>query len=145
MSYPHIDTGDHVIGVNASKVFLTSARGKKIAYSHTGYRVPAPAVLNDVMATTTRRPSAGGPGMCPGHAGSLDAEEVKVSAGPTHPQDAQMPRRGASDGCRRPPALVVRIIVPKAPQQSTGVAKEASPAFAYARHRKITSQAPRED
>src|SRR6187455_3391874 len=35
---PHIDTGDHVIIVNADKVVLTSDKAdKKIAYRHSGY------------------------------------------------------------------------------------------------------------
>ena len=38
MFAPHLDTGDHVIVVNASKVVLTSGKeAKKIAYRHTGY------------------------------------------------------------------------------------------------------------
>lgn len=35
---PHIDTGDHVVIVNAGKVKLTGRkRGKKVYYYHTGY------------------------------------------------------------------------------------------------------------
>ena len=35
---PHIDTGDHVIVVNAAKVVLTANKGsQKIAYHHSGY------------------------------------------------------------------------------------------------------------
>jgi large subunit ribosomal protein L13 len=35
---PHIDTGDHVIIINADKVVLTSGKAeKKMVYRHTGY------------------------------------------------------------------------------------------------------------
>ena len=35
---PHIDTGDHVIVINADKVVLTSAKAeKKMVYNHSGY------------------------------------------------------------------------------------------------------------
>src|SRR5262245_60484920 len=35
---PHLDTGDHVIIVNADKVVLTSDKGdRKIVYRHSGY------------------------------------------------------------------------------------------------------------
>src|SRR5207253_6948330 len=35
---PHVDTGDHVIVVNASKVVLTAGKAaKKVAYRHSGY------------------------------------------------------------------------------------------------------------
>jgi len=38
MFAPHMDTGDHVIVVNAGKVVLTGGKeGKKIAYHHSGY------------------------------------------------------------------------------------------------------------
>ena len=35
---PHVDTGDHVIVINAAKVILTSNKaGDKLAYRHSGY------------------------------------------------------------------------------------------------------------
>ena len=35
---PHVDTGDHVVVVNASKVVLTSQKAEtKVAYRHSGY------------------------------------------------------------------------------------------------------------
>src|SRR5438067_11127971 len=35
---PHLDTGDHVIVVNAAKIVLTADKaGKKLAYRHSGY------------------------------------------------------------------------------------------------------------
>src|SRR5919108_4357498 len=38
MFAPHMDTGDHVIVVNADKVELTGEKaGKKVAYRHSGF------------------------------------------------------------------------------------------------------------
>ncbi len=37
---PHIDTGDHVIIVNADKVVMTSGKeGRQMVYRHSGYQV----------------------------------------------------------------------------------------------------------
>ena len=42
---PHIDTGDHVIVINADKVVLTSGKAeRKIVYRHTGF----PAALSPI-------------------------------------------------------------------------------------------------
>ena len=95
MFAPHLDTGDHVIVVNASKVVLTSGKeGKKIAYRHSGY----PGGLKqrsytDVMANdpdeAVRKAVRG---MLPkGPLGRLMLKKLKVYAGPTHPHAAQLP------------------------------------------------------
>src|ERR1043165_6109519 len=35
---PHMDTGDHVIVINAAKIVLTAGKAeKKVAYRHSGY------------------------------------------------------------------------------------------------------------
>ena len=35
---PHVDTGDHVVVINAAKVILTSGKADdKMAYRHSGY------------------------------------------------------------------------------------------------------------
>ena len=92
---PHLDTGDHVIVVNAAKVVLTSGKeAKKIAYRHSGY----PGGLKQVRYTDLL---AGDPeevvrravrGMLPkGPLGRLMLKKLKVYAGPTHPHAAQMP------------------------------------------------------
>ena len=58
---PHLDTGDHVIVVNAAKVVMTAGKAdKKIHYRHSGY----PGGLSvrtyaDLLANSPRRPSAG--------------------------------------------------------------------------------------
>jgi large subunit ribosomal protein L13 len=90
---PHIDTGDHVIVVNAAKVVLTSGKeAKKVAYRHTGY----PGGLRqrsytDVMANNPEdavRKAVRG--MLPkGPLGRLMLKKLKVYAGPEHPHQAQ--------------------------------------------------------
>ena len=92
---PHMDTGDHVIIVNAAKVVLTSGKaGKKDVVRHSGYpgglktttyadllvRKPEEAVRNSVR------------GMLPkGPLGRQMIRKLKVYAGPEHPHASQMP------------------------------------------------------
>ena len=95
MFSPHIDTGDHVIIVNADKVVLTSDKSaKKMVYRHSGYpggikeqtyadflaQKPAEAVRKSVT------------GMLPhNRLGRQMATKLKVYAGPVHPHAAQGP------------------------------------------------------
>ena len=92
---PHLDTGDHVIVVNAAKVVLTSDKAdKKIAYRHSGY----PGGLRE---TRYRDFMAAKPeevvrkavkGMLPkNRLGRSMISKLKVYAGPTHPHSAQHP------------------------------------------------------
>jgi large subunit ribosomal protein L13 len=92
---PHIDTGDHVIIVNADKVVLTSGKAdKEMVYRYSGYpgglksetyqhlldRKPAEAVRLSVK------------GMLPkGPLGRQMVTKLKVYAGPDHPHGAQNP------------------------------------------------------
>jgi large subunit ribosomal protein L13 len=92
---PHIDTGDHVIVVNASKVVLTAGKeAKKIAYRHSGY----PGGLKQKTYTEIMAKSpeaavrAAVRGMLPkGPLGRRMLKKLKVYAGPQHPHAAQMP------------------------------------------------------
>ena len=93
---PHIDTGDHVIIVNADKVVLSSnkATDKRI-YRHSGYpggiksesfgdlldRKPADAVRRTVKGMLPKGPLA-----------RQQISKLKVYAGPTHPHAAQNPQ-----------------------------------------------------
>ena len=93
---PHIDTGDHVIVVNAARVVLTADKAAaKLAYRHSGY----PGGLRsssyaDLMATRPEevvRRAIGG--MLPrGPLGRRMLKKLKVYAGPDHPHAAQQPR-----------------------------------------------------
>ena len=93
---PHIDTGDHVIVVNAARVVLTSDKAtKKLLHRHSGY----PGGLRqyrygDLLATkpeeVVRRAVKG---MLPkGPLGRKMLKKLKVYAGPTHPHTAQRPQ-----------------------------------------------------
>mgnify|MGYP001824722636 FL=1 len=93
---PHLDTGDHVIIVNADKVVLTAGKAdRERVYRHSGYpggiksetygqlqaRKPAEAVRNSVR------------GMLPkGSLGRQQLAKLKVYAGPDHPHAAQQPQ-----------------------------------------------------
>lgn len=93
---PHLDTGDHVIIVNADKVVMTSGKAdRQMVYRHSGYpggiksesfaqyldRKPADAVRRSVK------------GMLPkGPLGRQMAAKLKVYAGPDHPHAAQSPQ-----------------------------------------------------
>jgi large subunit ribosomal protein L13 len=92
----HMDTGDHVIVVNAGKVVLTAGKEqRKEAIRHTGY----PGGLRrkgyvDIMAKNPEdaiRRSV--KGMLPrGPLGRQQLRKLKVYAGPAHPHAAQMPQ-----------------------------------------------------
>jgi len=96
MYTPHIDTGDHVIVVNAEKVRLT---GKKLSdktfYWHTGYpggikgrtmgqllggRYPERVIEKAVERMVPRGPL-----------GRLQLKKLRVYAGDAHPHEAQQP------------------------------------------------------
>jgi len=92
---PHIDTGDFVIIVNASKVALTGAkRDQKIAYRHSGYpgglkRVPYSELLDKRPERAVEKAIKG---MLPHTTlGRAMAGKLKVYAGPEHPHQAQQP------------------------------------------------------
>ncbi|MCB0966679.1 MAG: 50S ribosomal protein L13 [Ilumatobacter sp.] len=93
---PHIDTGDHVIVINADKVVMsgTNKADDKRVYRHSGYpggiksqsyaelldRKPAEAVRGTIR------------GMLPkGPLGRKQLSKLKVYAGPEHPHTAQSP------------------------------------------------------
>jgi large subunit ribosomal protein L13 len=93
---PHVDTGDHVIIVNAAKVQMSSGKAeKKFYYRHSGYpgglrsRSYRYLLDNDPEETVRRAVK----GMLPrGPLGAMMLKKLKVHAGPTHPHAAQGPR-----------------------------------------------------
>ena len=92
---PHIDSGDHVIIVNASKIVLTANKGdarmihrysgypgglKSESFNHLLARKPGDAIRGSVR------------GMLPkGPLGRQLIKKLKVYAGPEHPHSAQSP------------------------------------------------------
>jgi len=101
---PHIDTGDHVIVVNAAKVVLTAGKaGKEVEYRHSGYPGGLKAQgLDDLLATrpeeVVRRAVRG---MIPKtRLGRQQLLKLKVYAGPDHPHEAQEPQALELPGAR---------------------------------------------
>ena len=92
---PHIDTGDHVIVVNAAKVVLTADKAeRKIVYRHSGY--PGGLKEQTYAELLRRRPEEAIRrtirGMLPkGRLGRAMLHKLRVYAGPGHPHDAQAP------------------------------------------------------
>ena len=101
---PHLDTGDHVVIVNASKVVLSAGKAdRERVYRHSGYpggiksnsyaellaTKPADAVRNSIK------------GMLPkGPLGRQMLTKLKVYAGPDHPHSAQSPAPLVIDGAK---------------------------------------------
>jgi len=102
---PHLDTGDHVIVVNAANIVLTSDKAsKKIAYHHSGY----PGGLRETTYTEllAKKPEEAVrkavKGMLPkGPLGRAMLKKLKIYAGPTHPHSAQGPQPLDLAGARR--------------------------------------------
>jgi large subunit ribosomal protein L13 len=93
---PHLDTGDHVIVVNASKVVLTSGKGERERiWRHSGY--PGGIKSQTYGDLLTRKPEElirrTVKGMLPkGPLGRQMLTKLKVYAGPEHPHAAQTPQ-----------------------------------------------------
>lgn len=92
---PHVDTGDHVVIVNAARVVLTADKAeKKVAIHHTGYpgglrRRAYGDLLANRPEEAVRRAVKG---MLPkGPLGRQMIKKLKVYAGAEHPHAAQAP------------------------------------------------------
>lgn len=101
MFAPHIDTGDHVIVINADKVVLTSGKAaRKDVWRHSGYpggikRATYGDLLQSKPEEAVRRTIRG---MLPkNRLGRAMATKLKVYAGPDHPHAAQQPSPLALD------------------------------------------------
>ncbi|MGH3656774.1 MAG: 50S ribosomal protein L13 [Micromonosporaceae bacterium] len=92
---PHVDTGDFVIIVNASKVALTgNKREQKIAYRHSGYPGGLKKTGYDELLKTRpdRAVELAIRGMLPkNRLASKVLSKLKVYSGPDHPHAAQQP------------------------------------------------------
>ncbi len=85
---PHLDTGDHVIVVNAAKVVLSSNKAdRSFAYRHSGY--PGQPPRHELRRAAPQQAGGARPQRRPG-----DAAE-----GPPRPEDAHQ-----AEGLRRPRA-----------------------------------------
>ncbi len=102
---PHVDTGDHVIIVNADKIVLTAGKAeKKLVHRHSGYpgglSTQTYANLLEVKPTDAVRKSVRG--MLPkNRLGRQMLKKLKVYTGPNHPHSAQNPQPLAIEHARR--------------------------------------------
>ncbi|GJM39142.1 MAG: 50S ribosomal protein L13 [Acidimicrobiales bacterium] len=93
---PHLDTGDHVIIVNADKIVLTAGKAeKKLVHRHSGY--PGGLKSETYAQKMARKPEQALidtiKGMIPKtRLGRAQIKKLKVYAGPTHPHSAQNPQ-----------------------------------------------------
>jgi len=92
---PHVDTGDHVIVINAAKIELTGNKGEERIYWHSQYpgglksvtRASMQAKRPDRLVERTIK------GMLPhNRLGDQMYRKLKVYAGDTHPHEAQKPQ-----------------------------------------------------
>jgi large subunit ribosomal protein L13 len=92
---PHVDTGDHVIVINADKVVLTSGKAdSKLSYRHSGYPGGLTATrYSDLMVDRSDQVVRNAiTGMLPkNRLGRQMATKLKVYAGADHPHAAQCP------------------------------------------------------
>lgn len=101
---PHLDTGDHVIVINADKVVLTAAKADtKLVYRHSQYpgglkKTTYAELLRTKPEEAVRRTIKG---MLPkNRLGRQMLTKLKVYAGPTHPHAAQQPTPYVIDHAR---------------------------------------------
>jgi large subunit ribosomal protein L13 len=152
MYAPHMDTGDHVVVVNADKIELTGNKGEdKYAYRHSGFPGGIRAVkYKDLMAN---RPVAAVEkavrGMLPKNTiGRQMLKKLHVVPGPEHPHAAQSPvalalgERPAWNGLPAKPAPEAAKPKPKAaakPKATSAKPKSAAKSKATAAKPKAKS------
>jgi large subunit ribosomal protein L13 len=92
---PHVDTGDHVIIINAAKVVLSGNKDEERIYRHSGY--PGGLKYTTKGEVMEKRPERlvekTIKGMLPHNdLGRTMYHKLKVYAGGTHPHEAQKPQ-----------------------------------------------------
>jgi large subunit ribosomal protein L13 len=101
---PNLDTGDHVIIVNADKVVLTSGKAeRKLVHRHSGY--PGGLKTQTYADLLAKKPEEAVrktiKGMLPKtRLGRSMMSKLKVYAGPNHPHSAQRPEPLVLDHAR---------------------------------------------
>ena len=92
---PHVDTGDHVIVINAAQVVLTGKKAtQKLCFRHSGYQSGGKfTVAGKLLATRPERVmEMAVKGMLPKNRLGADTyRKLKVYAGAEHPHAAQQP------------------------------------------------------
>ncbi len=94
---PHVDTGDHLVVINAEKIRVTGKKlTDKIYYHHTGYIGHMRSITLGKMlesAHPERAIEIGVKGMLPKNPlGRAMYRKLKVYKGATHPHEAQQPQ-----------------------------------------------------
>ncbi len=93
---PHVDTGDFVVIVNASKIALTGSKAdEKLAYRHSGYPGGLKSVTYGELLKSDPRKAVerAVSGMLPKNKLSRQLiKKLKVYSGPEHPHQAQQPQ-----------------------------------------------------
>jgi large subunit ribosomal protein L13 len=93
---PHVDTGDHVVVINAAKVVMTAGKARRThRYTHSGY--PGGLTQRSYQELLEQRPEEvirqAVRGMLPKNTlGRQMLAKLKVYPGPSHPHDAQQPQ-----------------------------------------------------
>ena len=93
---PHLDTGDHVVVVNAGKIRVTGDKlAQKTYYRHSGY--PGGIKSRTLAEMLERKPEEvirkAVKGMLPrNRLARQQLTKLKVYAGPDHPHEAQKPQ-----------------------------------------------------
>jgi large subunit ribosomal protein L13 len=91
MFSPHLDTGDHVIVVNAAKIVLTANKDEQsFHYRHSGY--PGSLRKTSYGELLRTKPEEMMRSAVRGTLGRKMLTKLKVYAGPEHPHAAQMPK-----------------------------------------------------
>jgi len=93
---PHVDTGDHIIVVNAEKIRVTGKKLQdKMYYHHTGYvgNMKSISLEKQLAKHPERVIQAAVKGMLPKNPlGRAMFKKLHVYAGPEHPHTAQQPK-----------------------------------------------------
>lgn len=92
---PHVDTGEHVIVVNADKVVLTGNKASERVYRHSGY--PGGLKSETRGAMLEKKPEKllmrAVKGMLPHNSlGRAQLKKLRVYRGASHPHEAQKPQ-----------------------------------------------------
>ena len=94
---PHVDTGDHMVVINAEKIRVTGRKlDNKIYYHHTGYIGNLKSItLGKLLAEHPERViQSAVKGMLPRNPlGRAMYRKLHVYAGPKHPHAAQQPKQ----------------------------------------------------
>lgn len=105
---PNVDTGDHVIVVNAARLDISLRKmADKRYYRHSGYPggIRAESLEHMLARDPERVVRLAVRGMLPkGPLGRAMLKKLRVYAGPTHPHTAQQPKPLALTSTRRAPA-----------------------------------------